>query len=106
MKKLVILTMVVTLFIGIPFCVFAEDQRKDAAKLCKDPTAGIPAVDLSKNVGECVSYMQTCTESGHSPEWCYCVRIRVYNTAGYEDFFKTQALGQCLDYYRHHQLYY
>jgi hypothetical protein len=107
MKKLVALTIVVALFIGIPFCAFAQEQRKDAAaKLCKDPTAGMPYVDLSKNVGECVSYMQTCMESGHSPEWCHCVRIRVYDIAGYENFFKTQALGQCLDYYRHHPSYY
>ena len=106
MKKLVVLTMGVALFIGIPFCVFAQEQRKDAAKLCKDPTAGIPVVDFSKNVGECVSYMQTCSESGHSPEWCFCVRIRVLDTPGYQAFFKTQALGECLDYVRHNALYY
>lgn len=102
MKKFVLLTIGMALFIGIPFCVFAQEQPRDASKLCKDSAAEIPIVDLAKNVGQCVSYLKTCSESGHSPEWCFCVLIRILDTAAYEGFFKTQGLGPCIAYYRAH----
>jgi len=95
MKKLVILTMVVTFFIGIPFCVFAQEERREASKLCKEVEVAIAV--YAKNLGQCVSYLQTCVEeSGHSMEWCMCRAIRIVDPDGYQEAYKTQGLGQCI----------
>ena len=93
MKKLVVLTMVVALFIGIPFCVFGQEQRKDAAKLCK---AEEVAIATYTNLGQCVSYIQTCSESGHSPEWCMCRLIRIVDPDGYQVAYKSDGLAPCI----------
>ncbi len=99
MKKVFVLTLVVALFIGIPFCVFAQEEPRDASRLCK--AAEFAIADYVNNLGQCVRYIQACTkESGHSPEWCACVLIRAINLQAYEDLFKTQGLGQCVDYSR------
>ncbi len=98
MKKLVILTMVLALFIGIPFCVFAQEEPSDAVRLCK--AAEFAIADYVKNLGQCVRYVQACMDSEHSPEWCTCVLIRAVNLQAYESAFKTQGLGPCIDYSR------
>ena len=98
MKKLVILTMVVALFIGIPFCIFAQEQRRDVPRLCK--AAEFAIADYVENLGQCVRYVQACSESEHSPDWCICVLIRAVNLQAYEDLFKTRGLGPCIEYSR------
>ncbi len=102
MKKLVILTMVVALFIGIPFCVFAQEEPRDASKVCKQAAIDFPEefAYLFKNLGQCVSSAQACLEYGNTPELCICRQYKILNPQGYEDFFKTQGLGPCIAYYR------
>ncbi len=100
MKKLVVLTMVVALFIGIPFCVFAQVlpivEPRDASKWCKQIAADDPALfaGVFRNLGECVSGLQACNEYGNTPAVCYCRQVRIL----VPDAF--QGLGQCIDYYR------
>ncbi len=94
MKKLVVLTMVVALFVGIPFCVFAQEERRDVSTLCKGAEFAIAG--YVKNLGECVSYEQACSESGHSPKWCICVLLRAVNLEWYETYYKTKGLGPCI----------
>ncbi len=104
MKKFVVLTIVVALFIGIPFCVFAqEEQPRDASTLCK--AAEFAIADYVTNLGQCVRYIQACrSESGHSPEWCACVLIRAVDPT-YEDRFG-KGLGRCIEYVRANPSYY
>ena len=94
MKKLVVLTMVVALFIGIPFCVFAQEERRDASKLCKEAEV---AIAVYGNLGQCVSYLQTCVEeSGHSTEWCMCRAMRIVDPDGYRAAYNSMGLAPCI----------
>ena len=98
MKKLVILTMVVALFIGIPFCVFAQEESRAASASCKKFAESCPeAFDYwYKSMGECVSYVQTCIEqSGRSGEWCTC-RARRFVDPYYFETFGSWGLGPCI----------
>jgi hypothetical protein len=96
MKKLVVLTIGVALFIGIPFCVFAQEERRDATSLCK--ALDVSYAPFAKNLGQCVSFIQTCAEeSGHSQEWCACRLIRIVNDPeAYQMAFKNQGLASCI----------
>ena len=102
MKKFVVLTMVVALFIGIPFCVFAQEEPPNASKMCKQFAADSPDdfAALFKNLGYCLSSLQACWKYGNTPEWCICRQYRYADPQGYEDQFKTQGLGPCIAYYR------
>ena len=93
MKKLVVFTMVVALFIGIPFCVFAQEESR-VSKRCKEVEVAMG--EYAKNLGECVSYVQTCMEqSGHSMEWCICRARRIVDPYYFETF-GSWGLGPCI----------
>jgi hypothetical protein len=96
MEKLVILTMVVALFIGIPFCVFAQEQSPDASKMCKYIEDTLPHMFafLFKNLGHCLSSVQACGEYGNSPESCICRQLR-WTDPEYETRYG-QGLGPCI----------
>ena len=105
MKKLVILTMVVALFIGIPVCVFAQSDQlepRDASKLCKQCAADFSDGFAAsfKNLGDCVSSIKACGEYGNTPEWCICRQLRFADPDGYEAAYATQGLGPCIADYR------
>jgi len=102
MKKLVVLTMAVALFIGIPFCVFAQEgpeEPRDVSKWCKQIAAEFPAefAGLFKNdLGQCVSSLQVCWEHGNTPAVCFCRQFKIAYPDEYEAFFATKGLGQCV----------
>ena len=97
MKKLVVLTMVMALFVGIPVCVFAEEEPRGVS-VCKR-YAELYSEDFDywfKNLGECVSYNQACLTPKDDPALCLCRLMRMGNPKGYEDRFGTQGLGPCV----------
>jgi len=101
MKKLVVLTMVMALFIGIPVCVFAQVDRTDASAYCKSLAATWEDFAAHfKNLGECVSYVQACSNPKDDAELCICRMKRMINPPGYEEFYGTQALGPCIKHLR------
>jgi hypothetical protein len=103
MRKFFVLTLVVALFIGIPFCVFAQEEPRDASRLCK--AAEFAIADYVNDLGQCVRYIQACTkESGHSPDWCACVLIRAVDPT-YEIRFG-KGLGPCIEFVRANPSYY
>jgi len=104
MKKLVVLTMVVAVFNGIPLCVFAQEEPPNASKICKQFAADSPDefTILFKNLGYCLSSLQACWKYENPPEWCLCRQLRYANPQEYEARFGTQGLGPCIAYYRTH----
>jgi hypothetical protein len=101
MKKLVVLTMAVALFIGIPVCVFAQfepQELRDISKWCKELAAEDPVsyALLFKNLGQCVSSLQACSEYGNTPALCYCRQRRAVDPDGYQVIYETQGLGPCV----------
>ena len=101
MKKLIVLTMVVALFIGIPVCVFAQEEP-GSASWCKSYAAADPGdfADHFKNLGECVSYVQACSNPRDDAELCVCRWKRMLSPQGYEGLYGTQALAPCIKHLR------
>jgi hypothetical protein len=97
MKKLVVMTMVMALFIGIPVCVFAQEEPR-SAPWCNRYAAAYPDdfAAYFKNLGECVSYIQACSTPKDDPALCTCRWMRMVNPQRYEDRFGTQGLGPCV----------
>jgi len=89
--------MVVALFIGIPFCVFAQEKPRDASKWCKMFAADSPEqfTALFRNLGQCVSSLQACDEYGNTPAVCWCRQIRALYPDEYQAAYGT-GLGQCI----------
>ena len=104
MKKLVILTIVAALFIGIPFCVFAARQESRSDAMCKGLAAAFPAPfeSIYGNLGQCVSYAQSCSDPGTTLELCLCRHmLNDPNSANMEYPFRTNAgLGPCIVFMR------
>lgn len=98
MKKFVVLTIVVALFIGIPFCVFAQEEPRGASASCKRYAAAYPDnfAAYYKNLGECVGYMQACLTPRDEPASCLCRWIRMVYPQAYEAQFGTQSLAPCI----------
>jgi hypothetical protein len=101
MKKLIVLTMVMALFIGIPVRVFAQEEPR-SAPWCNTYAARFPDQFAAyfKNLGECVSYIQACSTPRDDPALCLCRLMRMVNPLGYEDRFATQGLGPCVSSFR------
>ena len=100
MKKLIVLTMVMALFIGIPVCVFAQGESRDALAFCKTYAKSPDFAAHFKNLGECVSYVRACSNPKDDAELCICRMKRMINPPGYEEFYGTQALGPCIKHLR------
>ncbi len=101
MKKLIVLTMVMALFIGIPMCVFAQGDPRGAS-WCSNYATAYPE-DFAlyyRNLGECVSYMEVCLTPKNDPAVCSCMYMRMRWSGPYEDKFETQGLGPCVHLYR------
>jgi hypothetical protein len=98
MKKVVVLTMVVALFIGIPFCVFAQEGPRSVSNLCKGWEAQFPETfeHYYKSQGHCVSCIQASWEPGDTPELAMCKKMRTMDPDEYEKDFGTNGMGPCI----------
>ena len=89
------------LFIGIPFCVFAQEEPRDASKVCRQAAIDFPEefAVLFRNLGQCVSSAQACNEYGNTPALCWCRQFKILFPQEYQEAYGTQGLGPCVAHY-------
>ena len=92
MKKVILLTIALLL---IPAFVLAAPGH-NASQYCKEND------DYGVSHGKCVSTVEACIPPGtaYPDAVCICKFLKATDPTGYEEFFGSLGLGQCIQYIR------